>query len=63
VATSNAEERRMQEELDAIRQENADMRETVRRVDESTELKKNKAKSAYVANTQEYMSQFRDQAR
>ena len=53
----------MQEELDAIRQENADMRETVRRVDESTELKKNKAKSAYVANTQEYMSQFRDQAR
>ena len=39
------------------------MREAVRRVDEQTESKKNKAKEAYVANTQEYMSQFRDQAR
>ena len=39
------------------------MRETVRVVCERTEQKKSKAEAAYVANTQEYMTQFRDQAR
>lgn len=41
----------MQEELEAIRQENADMREAVRSQCEKTSATKTKAKEEYVANT------------
>ena len=51
VSTANAEERLMQEELDAIRQENADMREAVRSQCEKTSAAKTKAKEEYIANT------------
>lgn len=51
VSTANAEERLMQEELEAIRQENADMREAVRSQCEKTSATKTKAKEEYVANT------------
>lgn len=60
VATCNAEERRMQEELDALRNENLAMRETIRSTVEKTTGKKNKAEQDHIANTTEYMSKFRD---
>lgn len=60
VATCNAEERRMQEELDALRNENLAMRETVRSTVEKTTSKKNKAEADHISTTTEYMSKFRD---
>ena len=63
MATFNAEERRMQEELDSLRGENMTMRETIRSTHEKTGHKKNKAENEHIATTTEYSSKFREQSR
>ena len=63
LATFELDERRQQEELASIRQENAAMREQIRAATFNTKKTKAKAKSEYIADTMEYQEKFRDQAK
>lgn len=62
LATHELDERRQQEELEAIRQENLAMREMIRQATEKSKAVRNKAKNAYVSETMEYQERFREQS-
>ena len=53
------EERKMQEEIEAIRLENMQMRDQIRVVAKSSEQKKKDAKEEYEKNALEYQEVFR----
>ena len=63
LSTHELEERRQQEELEQVRQENAAMREQIRQATFNTKKTKTKAKNEYIADTMEYQEKFRDQAK
>ena len=54
LSTHELEERRQQEELEQVRQENAAMREQIRQATFNTKKSKTKAKNEYIADTMEY---------
>ena len=60
LATHELEERKQQEELEQIRQENLAMRELVRQATESSKAVREKAKNTYIAETLEYQERFRE---
>jgi len=61
LSTHELEERRQQEELEQIRQENLAMRETIRQATEKSKQVREKAKNAYISETLEYQERFREQ--
>lgn len=54
------EERKMQEEIEAIRVENMQIRDQIREVSKSSEQKKKDAKDEYEKNALEYQEVFRE---
>ena len=63
LAAHEQEERKQQEELEQIRQENHSMREQVRQTSLATHKTKTKAKQDYVNETLAFQEKFREQAR
>jgi len=60
LAAHELEERKQQEELEQIRQENLAMREQVRNATLNTEKTKTKAKKDYVNETMVFQEKFRE---
>ena len=58
-----ADERRIQEETEAVRQDNAGLRDQIREIARQTESKKKEVRNEYEKSTQEYTEKFRVQAR
>ena len=58
-----ADERRIQEETEAVRQDNAGLRDQIREIARQTESKKKEVRDEYEKSTQEYTEKFRVQAR
>ena len=63
AAQFEAEERRLQEETEAVRAENAQLREQIRAVAARAEAKKREVKGEYERSAQEYTEKFREQSR
>ena len=63
LSTHELEERRQQEELEQIRQENAAMREQIRQATMAATKTKTKAKTGYINDTVAYQDKFREQGR
>jgi hypothetical protein len=57
------EERKIQEEIEAMRVENMQLREQIREVSKSAEQKKKSAKHEYEKNALEYQEVFREQSK
>lgn len=58
-----AEERKMQEETEAIRIENSTLRDQIRDISSKADSKKKEVKSEYEKSAQEYTEKFRQQSR
>ncbi|TNV79569.1 hypothetical protein FGO68_gene13151 [Halteria grandinella] len=58
-----AEERKLQEETEAIRIENAELRDQIRDISNKAESKKREVKQEYEKSAQEYSEKFREQSR
>lgn len=58
-----AEERKMQEETEAIRIENSTIRDQIRDISSKADSKKKEVKSEYEKSAQEYTEKFRQQSR
>jgi hypothetical protein len=54
LSTHELEERRNQEEVEQIRQENQQMREMIRQATEKSKAVRDKAKNSYIKETLEY---------
>lgn len=55
-----AEERKIQEETEAVRVENTGLREQIREIAKQAETKKKEVKHEYERSAQEYTAKFRE---
>ncbi len=63
MAQYEAEERRVQEETEAVRQENSGLRDQIREIARQAETKKKEVREEYERSAHEYTDKFRVQAR
>ena len=63
ISSFEVEERKIQEEIESVRVENAQIRDQVREITRTTSLRKLEAKEEYEKNAEEYQGKFREQTK